>query len=65
MWMKIDAACQYAGGLNRKLLYEAHKQGKLKASHVGAGRNLIFNSSWISDWLEEAAAPDEPPKREQ
>ena len=57
-WMKIGAACEYTGGLERKTLYGAVKAGKLRAAKIGAGRNLLFADLWIDQWLE-AAAPVE------
>jgi excisionase family DNA binding protein len=54
-WMKVDAACSYAGGVSRRTLYDAVRAGKLKAAHVGAGRNILFAESFIDEWLKASA----------
>jgi hypothetical protein len=55
MWMKVDDARRYAGGVGRKLLYRAVASGRLKAARVGAGRSLLFNDRWIDERLTTAA----------
>lgn len=51
-WIKIDAACAYAGGLSRKTLYGSVRRGELKAARVGCGRNIVFCEAFIDEWLE-------------
>jgi len=58
-WMKIDDACRYAGGLSRKTLYAAVRAGRLRAAHVGAGRNLLFCAAWIDAWLQQSVVDAE------
>ncbi len=59
-WMKIEPACDYAGKLNRKVLYQAVKKGLLKAAHIGAGRNLLFCEQWIDEWLNSSLDEERP-----
>jgi excisionase family DNA binding protein len=54
-WMKIDAACAYAGAVSRKTIYSAVRRGELRAARIGAGRNLLFASEWIDAYLRERA----------
>ena len=61
VWLKVDEACRYAGGVSRKTLYAAVSKGCLKASRIGAGRNLLFSTEWIDLWLQGALATDERP----
>lgn len=56
-WIKIDAACAYAGGLSRKTLYGAVARGELKAARVGYGRNIVFSEAFIDEWLASSARP--------
>ena len=60
MWMKVAAAATYAGGLSRKTLYTAIRQGNLKAARIGAGRNFLLCESFVDDWLQEAARSQRP-----
>jgi excisionase family DNA binding protein len=53
-WMKIDEACRYAGGVSRKTLYGAIRQGHLQAGRIGAGRNLVVSDVAIDRWLEDS-----------
>lgn len=54
-WLKVDAACAYAGGLDRKTLYAAVRAGDLMVARVGTGRNILFADCWIDDWLSKGA----------
>ena len=54
-WIKIDAACAYAGDVSRKTLYAAVHRGELRAARIGAGRNLVFCEPWIDEWLAASA----------
>jgi len=55
-WRKASyAARRWAGDVNPKILYAAHAAGKLKAAHIGAGRNLLFCKEWIDEWLIASA----------
>jgi predicted DNA-binding transcriptional regulator AlpA len=60
-WIKMTAACAYAGGVSRKAMYRAIASGKLRAARIGAGRNMVFCEQWIDDWLSECAN-DRPPR---
>ena len=53
-WMKIDEACRYAGGVSRKTLYGAIREGRLQAGRIGAGRNVVVSDIAIDRWLEDA-----------
>lgn len=53
-WMKIDEACRYAGGVSRKTLYSAIREGRLQAGRIGAGRNLVVSEMAIDRWLEDS-----------
>jgi excisionase family DNA binding protein len=53
-WMKIDEACRYAGGVSRKTLYGAIREGRLQAGRIGAGRNLVVSDVAIDRWLEDS-----------
>jgi excisionase family DNA binding protein len=53
-WMKIDEACRYAGGVSRKTLYGAIREGHLHAGRIGAGRNLVVSDVAIDRWLEDS-----------
>ncbi len=55
-WMKVDAARKYAGGVGRKILYKAVASGQLRAARIGAGRSLLFSTTWIDEWLTTSAA---------
>jgi excisionase family DNA binding protein len=64
--MKVDEARAYAGGISRRTLYDAVRAGKLRAAHVGSGRNLLFAESFIDEWLQQSAASaptDKVPQR--
>ena len=54
-WLKIDAACAYCGGVSRRTLYDAVKAGKLRVTRIGAGRNVLFNTTWLDAWLVATA----------
>ena len=59
VWMKVDDACRYAGGVSRKTLYAAVRAGCLRTAHIGAGRNMLFCAEWIDQWLRRSATePD-------
>jgi hypothetical protein len=51
--MKIAAACEFMGGVNPKLVYAAVRDGKLRAAHVGAGRNLMFSDEWCTEYMRQ------------
>jgi len=53
-WMKIDEACRYAGGVSRKTLYSAIREGRLEAGRIGAGRNLVVSDIAIDRWLKRS-----------
>jgi predicted DNA-binding transcriptional regulator AlpA len=55
VWMKATEAAKYAGGISLRTLYEAHRKGQLRATPIGSGRNLLFCTSWITEWLESRA----------
>jgi integrase len=55
-WKKApDAAREWCGGVNPKILYAAVKAGKLKAARYGAGRNFLFCEAWCTEWLLASA----------
>jgi hypothetical protein len=55
-WLKAqDAATEWCGGISPKTLYAAVTRGKLKAAHIGAGRNLLFCEQWCDEWLLASA----------
>lgn len=61
-WKKAHEAAQdWAGNVNPKVLYAAVKAGKLKAARIGAGRNLLFCEPWIDEWLQSSAATRREP----
>ena len=53
-WMKIDEACRYTGGVSRKTLYSAIREGRLQAGRIGAGRNLVVSDMAIDRWLKDS-----------
>jgi hypothetical protein len=56
IWKKApDAARDWCGSVNPKLLYAAVKTGRLKAARIGAGRNLLFCEMWCDEWLTSSA----------
>ena len=60
-WMKIDEACRYAGGVSRKTLYAAIREGRLEAGRIGAGRNLVVSDVAVDRWLEHSRGASKPP----
>jgi hypothetical protein len=52
-WMKIGPACEFMGGVNPKLVYAAVRARKLKAAHVGFGRNLMFCDEWCTEYMRQ------------
>jgi hypothetical protein len=64
-WMKIDDACEYAGGLDRKTMYAAVKAGALTVAPVGNGRNMLFAAEWIDEWLCRRATDTAPLRLER
>jgi excisionase family DNA binding protein len=59
-WMKIGPACKYLGGVNKKVVYAAVRNGQLKAGRIGAGRNLRFTEPWLDEWLSQSARHSTP-----
>jgi hypothetical protein len=56
VWKKAsDAARDWCGGIDVKVLYSAVQRGKLRAAHYGAGRNLLFCEQWCTEWLVASA----------
>lgn len=52
-WLKVDDARKHAGGVSRRVLYDAVRRGELRAARVGRGRNLVFSVDHIDQWLLE------------
>ena len=50
--MRIEAACEYCGGVSRKVLYQAVARGELRAARPGAGRMTVFSEGWLDAWLQ-------------
>ena len=42
-----------------KTVYREIKAGRLRAARIGGRRDIRIKRSWISDWLEAAATPQE------
>ena len=61
--MKVDAAREYAGGVNRKVLYRAVADEKLKVARIGSGRNFLWTEAWIDAWLNSMAQPADDNRR--
>jgi hypothetical protein len=55
IWMKIDQACAYAGGISRAVLYGAIRSGRLRCARIGAGRNVLLADTWIDEYLVSTA----------
>jgi len=53
--MRIEAACEYCGGVSRKVLYQAVALGELRAARPGAGRMVVFSETWLDAWLQSRA----------
>lgn len=66
-WLRIDEARKHAGGVSRRLLYDAVRRGELRAARVGRGRNFVFSTEFLDEWLRsksEALVPrEETPAR--
>lgn len=56
-WLKAREAAAYAR-VSPKLLYAAVRAGRLRASRIGAGRNLVFSDEWLDQFM--AASSPEP-----
>jgi hypothetical protein len=54
-WMKARPAAEFCGGISVKALYTAVRAGDLRAARIGAGRNLLFCESFLTDWLMRSA----------
>lgn len=51
-WLKVPAAAEeWAGGVHPQTLYTAIRNGRLKAAHIGAGRNLLLCEAFVDEWL--------------
>jgi excisionase family DNA binding protein len=56
-WFKIDAACEYTGGLSRWTLNQAIRAGRLQAARIGRGRNVVLSDAAIDEWLQGGKQP--------
>ena len=57
-WLKVpEAAIEWAGGVNPKIVYRAIRDGKCRAARVGCGRNLLVCEAFVNEWLETSARP--------
>ena len=65
-WKKVpDAAREWAGDVNPKIVYAAIRDGKCKAARIGAGRNMLVCEEFIQEWLQGVSLKEkrEPRKR--
>jgi hypothetical protein len=62
-WMKVRPACEYLGGIHPETLYAAVREGKCKASRIGAGRNLLFSDVWLDAYATRCA--EQPSERHE
>jgi len=53
-WIKVQIAAEYSA-TSKKTIYDAIKQGKLRAARIGAGRNLVTCRTWVDAWLTACA----------
>lgn len=61
-WLKAREAAAYAGNISTKILYRAARTGTLRVARIGAGRNVLFSTVWLDEWLCRCAEPDDPRK---
>lgn len=53
-WLRAADAAAYAT-VSKRILYDAVRQGHLRAAYIGAGRSLRFNRTWLDEWMRASA----------
>lgn len=59
-WTKVPGAAKHAGNISTRTIYQAIKDGKLKAARIGAGRSIVTSEEWVDLWLSACGGGDGP-----